>query len=276
VKRFGLAAAVFGALLLVAPAASATVTQTAHSGNVKASYSYGGKYPKYTHQTLTIDRSGQVVYKQAVTDSQCGAYCAPLSIGAKHPSVRIIDIEHTGQPDVILSLWTGGANCCVVDQIFSYDPGAMTYSKTTRDFGSDGTAIDDLSHNGRYEFVTDNYAFKYEFTDGAASGLPLEILTFSAGKFTNVTRNYPALIATDAARFLRYFKQEIKSSPIDSVGLIAAWAADEDELGHSNQVASYLQKEAKAGDLRSPISAGGEKFIKNLDSFLRKQGYLKG
>ncbi len=275
-SRLGPALAALGALLLLAPAAFATVTQTARSGNVTAIYSYGGKYPKYTHQTLTIEQAGQVVYKQAVTDSQCGAYCAPLSLEARHASVKVIDIEHTGQPDVILSLWTGGANCCVVEQIFSYDPGTMTYSKTTRDFGPDGTAIEDLNHNGRYEFVTDNYAFKYEFTDGAASGLPLEILSFSGGKFTNITRNYPALIATDAGRFLKYFKQVIKSSPIDSVGMIAAWAADEDELGHSKQVASYLQKEARAGDLRSPISAGGETFIRHLDSFLRKQGYLKG
>jgi hypothetical protein len=275
VRRLGPALAALGALLVVAPAAFATVTQTAHSGNVTAIYSYGGRYPKYTHQTLTIEQSGQVVYKQAVTDSQCLTYCAPLSLGAKHPSVKVIDIEHTGQPDVILSLWTGGANCCVVDQIFSYDPGTMTYSKTRRNFGSDGTGIEDLNHNGRYEFVTDNFAFKYEFTDGAASGLPLEILTFSDGKFTDVTRSYPKLITADAAKFLKYFKQSIKARPIDSVGLIAAWAADEDELGHSAQVASYLQKEAKAGDLRSPISAGGEKFIKNLDKFLRQQGYLK-
>ncbi len=274
-RRLGPALAALMALLIVAPAALATVTQTAHSGNVTAVYSYAGKYPKYTHQMLTIEQSGQVLYKKAVTDSQCGAYCAPLSTGAKHPSVQVIDVEHTGQPDVILSLWTGGANCCVVDQIFSYDPGTMTYSKTTRDFGTDGTGIEDLGHNGRLEFVTDNFAFKYEFTDGAASGLPLQILTFSGGKFTDVTRSYPTLIAKDAARFLKYFKQAIKARPIDSVGLIAAWAADEDELGHSTQVASYLQKEAKAGDLRSPISAGGQKFIKNLDKFLRKQGYLK-
>jgi hypothetical protein len=190
--------------------------------------------------------------------------------------VQVVDIEHTGQPDVILSLWTGGANCCVVDQIFSYDPGTMTYSKTRRDFGSDGAGIDDLNHNGRYEFVTDNSAFKYEFTDGAASGEPLQILTFSAGKFTDVTRKYPKLIATDAAKWLKFFKQQIKGSQIDSVGLIAAWAADEDELGHSQQVASYLQKEANAGVLRSPIATGGQRFITKLDKFLRKEGYLKG
>jgi hypothetical protein len=272
--RRGLCGAVaVGALLTVAPAALATTTQTAHSGNVTATYTFAGKYPMYTHQTLTIEQSGQVFYKQPVTDSQCGKYCAPFSTESKHPSVQVLDIEHTGQPDVILSLWTGGANCCVVEQVFSYDPGTMTYTKTRRDFGPDGAGIEDLNHNGRFEFVGDNYLFKYEFTDGAASGLPLEILTFSGGKFTNVTTKYPKLIAKDAARWLKFFKKNLD----DGVGLIAAWAADEDELGDTSLVSSYLQKELKAGDLRSALgnNLGGEKFIKSLTKFLRQQGYLK-
>jgi hypothetical protein len=223
-----------------------------------------------------IKRSGQVFYNQPVTYSGvCGSACAPGSTSARHPSVQVLDIEHDGNPDVILTLYSGGANCCLLDQVFSYDPGTMTYSRASRDFGDYGANLKDLSHNGIYEFVGANPSFKYEFTDGAASGEPLQIFSFSAGKFKDVARSYPKLIAKDAAKWLKFFKQQIKGSDIDSVGAIAAWAADEDELGQSKQVASYLQKEANAGVLRSPVEAGGEKFIKHLDKFLRKEGYLK-
>jgi hypothetical protein len=281
VRRPGPALAALGALLLLtsAPAALAkTTTQTASAGIVSATYTFQGTYPNFSHESLVIKRSGQVFYNQPVNFAGvCGTECAPGSTSAKHPSVQILDIEHDGRPNVILSLYSGGANCCVLDQVFSYDPGTMTYSKAQRNFGDLGASLKDLSHNGIDEFVGANPAFKYEFTDGVASGEPLQILSFAGGKFKDVTRTYPKLIAKDAARWLKYFKQQIKGSKsqIDSVGVIAAWAADEDELGQSKQVASYLQKEASAGLLRSPVEAGGQKFITHLNKFLHKEGYLK-
>jgi hypothetical protein len=259
-----------GALLALAPTALAT-TQTAHSGTVSATFSFSGTAPHFSHLHLVISRSGTVVYSKAVTASQCGTVCWPGSTGATHPSVQVTDIEGNGQPDVLLSLYTGGANCCFDYQVFSYDAATMTYSKVERNFGDYGAKIEDLGHNGIDEFVGANYAFKYQFTDGAASGEPLQIFSFSGGKFHDVTASYRKLIAKDAAKWSKAFKSNLP----DGVGLIAAWAADEDLLGHSSQVSSYLQKEAKAGNLRSPVDAGGQKFIKHLMKFLRRLGYLK-
>ena len=61
------------------------------------------------------------------------------------------------------------------------------------------------------------------------------------------------------------------------MGLIAAWAGDEDLLGHSSTVKSYLAKELKAGNLRSALGAnlGGQKFVDHLQKFLRQHGYVK-
>jgi hypothetical protein len=277
VRRLGPGTAVLVATLLLAPVALAkTTVQTATAGSVSATYTFEGTYPNYSHESLVIKRAGQVFYNQPVTFAgSCGSTCAPGSTSAKHPSVQILDIEHDGSPDVILTLYSGGANCCLLDQVFSFDPGTMTYSKAQRGFGDFGANLKDLSHNGIDEFVGANPAFKYEFTDGAASGEPLQIFNFSAGKFKDVTRTYPKLIAKDASKWLKFFKQQIKGTEIDSVGVIAAWAADEDELGHSKQVSSYLQKAASAGVLRSPVESGGQKFIKHLDKFLHKEGYLK-
>jgi len=63
----------------------------------------------------------------------------------------------------------------------------------------------------------------------------------------------------------------------DSVGVIAAWAADEDGLGHEKLVSSYLSQQAAAGHLNSALSPqepGGQKFIGKLQRFLRTHGYL--
>ena len=193
--------------LLAAPAALAT-TQTAQSGNVTATFTFSGTYPNFTGLQLSIAQGGTVFYDEPVDSKLCGTYCAPGSpSGTGSHRCTSLDLEHDGQPDVVLDLYSGGAHCCSIEQIFSFDPGTMTYAKTQRDFGDPGEQIVDLGHNGRYEFLTADDSFAYEFTDFAASGLPIQILTFSDRRFINVTRHYPKLVARDAAGWLKAFKQ---------------------------------------------------------------------
>jgi hypothetical protein len=256
---------------VAAPVALAT-TQTAQSGDVTATYTFKGTYPKFRGQRISIAQAGNVLYDQPQTSKFCETlFCGPLSTSSKQPSIHVIDLEHNGQPDVVLDLFSGGAHCCVIEQVFSFDAGAGTYVKTERNFGDPGDRIEDLRHDGHFEFVTADDSFAYAFTDYAASGLPIQILTFSNRHFTNVTRSYPKLIANDAARWLRAYKHHYQ----DSVGLIAAWAADEYLLRHQRLVSRYLEQEAKARHLNSALSgeASGKKFIARLTAFLRRHGY---
>jgi hypothetical protein len=261
--------------LLAAPSALAA-TQTAQSGNVSATFTFSGSYPNFTGMHLSIAQGGTVYYNEPVASKLCGKYCAPGSPSGKGSSVHALDLEHDGQPDVILDLYTGGAHCCYVEQVFSFDPGTMTYSETQRDFGDPGEQIVDLRHDGRYEFLTADDSFAYEFTDFAASGLPIQILTFSDGRFVNVTRQYPKLIARDAARWRSAFNSMAKQHYDDSVGVVAAWAADQELLGHSKLVNTFLANQLKAGHLNSALSPeepSGAKFVAKLRKFLRTHGY---
>jgi hypothetical protein len=263
------------AFAAVAPAALAT-TQTASRGAVTATFTYSGHYPNYSKLHLRIAQSGSVLYDQAVHSKVCGKYCAPGATGSKASSVQIIDLDDIGQPNVILSLYTGGAHCCSVQQIYTFDPGTMTYGVTEHDFGDPGAQIEDLNHDGHSEFVTADDRFAYAFTDFAASGLPLQILTFTGSRFQDVTDNYPALIRKDAATWLKAFKHVNHGHDIDSTGVIAAWAADEYRLGNSAMANTYLVAQAKAGHLKSPLGASvpqGQKFVAALERFLRRHGY---
>lgn len=269
-------AGVVTAVLAFAPAALAKA-ETASAGNVTATFTFSGSAPNYKHERLTISRAGTVVYNQPVISTLCLGACAPGSEGSSKTSVHVLDLEPGGQPNVVLDLFSGGAHCCSIEQIFSFDPGTMTYVKTQRNFGDPGDRILDLKHNGSLEFLTADDSFAYAFTDFAASGLPIQILTFSGGQFTNVTRSYPGLVAKDAAKWLSAFKSMSSQHYQDSVGVIAAWAADEDLLGHTARVNSYLAKQAKAGHLNSALNPaeGGTKFVAKVKRFLRSHGYLR-
>ena len=266
---------VLAAFAVLAPAALAT-TQTASRGAVTATFSYAGKYPNYSRLHLTIAQSGSVLYDQPVSSKTCGKFCAPGATGAKVSSVQVIDLDGTGQPNVVLNLFSGGAHCCSVAQVFTFDPGTMTYGMTERDFGDPGDRIEDLNHDGHLEFVTADDRFAYAFTDFAASGLPLQILTFTGSRFQDVTNHYPALIRKDAAAWLKAFKQLDHGHDIDSVGVIAAWAADEYRLGKVAAANRYLHQQAQAGHLKSALGASvsqGQKFVTKLQTFLRRHGY---
>jgi hypothetical protein len=262
------------ATLVMAPSAWAT-TQTARSGDVTATFTFHGKYPNYNGEKLSISQSGNVLYSQPVHSSFCGTYCAPTATLTKSSSVHLVDLDDIGQPNVILDLYSGGAHCCFIEQVFTFDPGTMTYSMAQHDFGDPGESIEDLNHNRHYEFVTEDDSFAYAFTDFAASGLPLQILSFQNGQFINITRQYPAMIKRDAANFLKYFKGAGKGYR-DTTGLIAAWAADEYELGRAAQADRYLNQQAALGHLNSPLAPvvpQNAKFVKALEKFLKKHGY---
>lgn len=263
-------------LALSVPASALATTQTASGAGVTATFTFTGKVPNYSGLHLTIARSGSVLYDQPIRSKTCAKFCAPGAIGAKESSVQVIDLDHTGEPNVVLDLFSGGAHCCSIEQVFTFDPATMTYAVSEHDFGDPGARIEDLNHDGHYEFVTADDRFAYAFTDYAASGLPLQILTFSGNRFRDVTNRYPALIRKDAASWLKAFRGTARQHYADSVGVIAAWAADEYRLGKRASANRFLHQQARARHLRSALSPpepSGEKFVAALQRFLRRHGY---
>lgn len=256
---------------LFAPAAAQAATQTAHAGNVTATYSFQGSFPNYSHQILKITRAGKLTYSAPVTSPLCGTLCGPAGSGR---SVHALDLEHNGSPDVVLDLFSGGAHCCTIEQVFHYNASTGRYIKSERNFSDYGARIVDLRRNGRYEFLSGDDRFAYAFTSFAASGLPVQILTFSAGHFHNATRNFPARVAKDAASWLSAYHSLAQSHYQESEGVIAAWAADEELLGHTKLVTGYLGQQAKAGHLNGD-RYNGQRFVAALQKFLRRLGYAR-
>jgi hypothetical protein len=247
--------------------AAALHTQTASASGVSATFTYRGAIPTVSGGRLMIVKGGQTVYDAPVTARLCGTQCGPAQFGRGASSLGIVPLL-PGSPQVVLNLYSGGANCCFIDQVFSYDPGTMTYRKTEHDFASSGATLKRLG--GQWRFLSADPGFKYAFTDGADSGEPIQIWRFAARGFVDVTRAYPGLIRTDAARWLGLFRHDLANG----VGLIAAWAADEELLGHDALVRSTLSNELARGDLRAgPAGSGGAKFVRALNRVLRQLGY---
>jgi hypothetical protein len=260
-------------LIVTAVAWAAGSIQSASAGGVTATFTYSGSGINVKHPRLKIARAGQTAYDQPVHAAVCGTQCGPGAFGPHQRSVRVIRLQPGGQPDVLLELYSEGASCCFIDQVFSYAPATHGYVKAEHDFGSYGAALRRLGSARRWRFISGDENFKYAFTDGADSGEPIQIWSFSGGRFHNLTRRYPTLITSDAARWLRLFKHHLNNG----VGLIAAWAADEELLGHDRRVQSTLATAARHGDLRDGGDglATGKRFITELNRLLHRLGYRR-
>ena len=254
--------------------ALASKARSAASYHVNASLSTSGSG---THRRikLAIAVNGVTKYDQLVRSSACAAGCEPIGIGSTSTPLRVLALQSNGLPDVVLGLYSGGAHCCFVDQVFSLDPGTGRFVKTEHDFADAGARIQDLNGDRNYEFLSaDARISNAGFTDYAHSPAPVQVFAFSNHRFRDTTRQYPGRIKQDAARWLTGFHRNFRNGR----GLIAAWAADEYLLGHSALVKSQLAGALKAGHLGVPKSFGGpsaERFVAQLQKMLGRLGYTR-
>lgn len=262
------------ALALLPGAAHATtnpVTKSATLGKVAATVSYTTDSDgDVTSEQLKITRDGVTAYNSSVTSPDCGGLCENFE------GVKVVRLQQPGEPDVILDQYTGGAHCCTVAQVYSYRARTGTYKLVAHNFGDPGYTITKLA--GKDVFLTADDSFAYEFTDYAGSAMPVQILSFTGARFVNVTRSHPALIRADAAVWMKQFRQFAHLGYSDSVGVAAAWAADEELLGNSALVRSFLDRQARLGHLNSAepeLGPSGTRFVKLLYRVLRRDGYMK-
>jgi hypothetical protein len=235
---------------------------------VSASVRLAGGSP---HLVLSISRNGRLVYKRRVSAAGCRRRCTSVSVPPGKSPLHVTDLEGNGNLDVVLGLFTQGANCCFIDQVFTYDPASATFVPSQHNFLNAGATLVMLGR--RWVFKSgDSRITEAGFTDTADSGTPIQIWRFGHGRFTDVTRAYPPLIRADAAHWMRAFNHHIANG----VGLIAAWAADEDLLGRSALVDTTLKRLAAQNKLRTPLGlphGSAMVFAAQLEKLLHKLGY---
>jgi hypothetical protein len=254
-RRIILAATLLAALSVPGSALAKAVTVS--SGGVTAELTYTpGKFSMDSDVAMRITQGSSLLSSGAAA-GQCGKSCQVVP----NP-VSVVNLE-PGQPDVVLEVSSGGAHCCFSDLVYSPASSGHSYKQTDYDFGNAGDKLVDLNNDGLMEFETADNSFAYRFSDYAESAMPIEVLSYAKHQFTNVTRRYPALIAQDAKLWWGYY---VKDHDSGRVGLIAAWAADEWNLGQRAHAYRVLSGEIGKSHI-------GLKFVNQLTNFLIHHGY---
>jgi hypothetical protein len=199
-------------------------TQEISQGDVKAVLSY----------TEQKGEDGETMRSPIVTVFAGGKEVAKLGgedVGFADPpvSLQIAELDPSNsQPEVVVSLYTGGAHCCSDTSVITASADGSSWATVeVGEFDGSPLLATDLNGDGRYEFATRDNAFLYTFGCYACSEAPLQVLAVENGAVKNVSSD-PSFKPAHAS----YLKTMIENVPGEEPnGFLAGYVGEKSLLG---------------------------------------------
>jgi len=268
-----------------AAAQSDRTVERASSGTVTAELSYekirrgrGQRaFFEYRDFRVRILRGGAVVYDEAVGEP-CDEFCVPSESALTREHVAFRDLDADGEPEAVVGLFTGGANCCAIVLAYGFDPAANAYRRATLDTGG-GYVARDYGRDGVIELVGDDHFFRGAFTCGACGARPIRIWHYGQPRFDVVTRSFPAKVRAHARRMRRlYARAQRLGDPAFVKGALTPYVADLCLLDRCGAGFRLVRAAIRRGELdrrnQFDLSPFGKGYLRALKRFLRRTGYL--
>ena len=261
---------------LAVPASASATDETVQSGAVRATFSYscGSDRLDCSGLRLRIFRGGVTALDQPVTVRNEDRL-SPGRPGER--SVELRQLDPDSEPEVLLDLFTGGANCCLISYIYDFRNGG--YARVGRRWGRAGYVLRNLDHRGRIEFDSADPRFDSLYTSTAESRLPIQIFRFEGGRLRAVTRTFKNAVRRDRDEQLRIYRR-IRRGGGDVRGALAAYQADNYLLSRRTAARGWrlLRRLADQGKIRRPAGAdgpSGRAYLRSLQRKLRRFGYTR-
>jgi hypothetical protein len=268
------------------PALALSKTETDTQGDVTASLSYDYKKTRFgtydfSNARVTITRAGVTLVDQ-VLGKEC-RYCTPWPASMASPgvsSVNVVDLDGDDEPEVLVDLYSGGANCCWYTNSYRFDPDQNKYIfKLLRPGLSFPYVLEDLNGDGVPEFKSEDYRFAYKYGNNADTPHPLRIFQWDSGRLIDVTLAFPKLAARDAAVYYRLYLRMRKVKNANVRGVLAAYLADSYNARNGRVAWRRVVAAYRRGDvdrkIKGDVGPFGRNYLLSLRKFLKKLGYLR-
>ncbi len=261
-NRVALALALSTAVLAAGPAAAGAKTETDTDGAVTATFGYTANKDRTQFRNLKVEirRAGATLLSTKLPkykDYWPGGVVDDSSVDAR-------DLDADGEPEVVVKLYSGGANCCLAGLVYRYRAATNDYTAVFRDFGRYGFTARQLNRTGPLELVTADIRFSGAFgTVTADERAPVQILQYRKGRFVNVTRANPVSLRKDLRQLRKDYPRYVRAKA-NRRGILAAIAADQLMLNDRAGAAKTFR--------RIKVVYGSE-FTKRLKLFLARRGY---
>jgi hypothetical protein len=260
-------------------------------GDVVAELSYvvrRGRYSSiYRSRRIRIARDGQLLVDAALPrppgcDARCAQFVRPHDFNVRGGALFLRDLDADGGPEVVVDLWTGGANCCTFSVVYGFRRAAGTYRHDSELWGT-GYRLRRLGSGLRYQFLGYDERFKYAFACGACAPLPVRVWQYGAGRVSVVTRQHPTVVGRNARRSWRAYLRA-RNHPAALIrgttrGRLAAWVADQCSLRRCKRGFRAVRRAQRRGELgkayRYDFGPFGQAYVRKLKRLLRRYGYMR-
>lgn len=257
--------------------------QQAERGEIVAELSFVARDSRYTRERVRIVRAGQVVLDEAVPgvancDAKCERFVRPRDSTRGGESIWLRDLDGDGELEVVIDMWTGGASCCTFTIVYGLVGGGYRHDS---ELWGTGYRLRRLGSDGRWQFVGVDQRWKYAFACGACAPLPVRVWQYDAGTISVVTRKWPAFVRQEArGLFRRYLRVRSHSNSLSrgtTRAVLAAWVADQCNLGRCQHGLRVVRGALRRGELRRAhrYDSGPfeQAYVKKLKRMLRRFGY---
>jgi hypothetical protein len=201
--------------------------------------------------------------------------------------VQIVELDPSNAfPEVLFSMFDGGAHCCTTVTIFTQTSGSTKWKKVPGGvFDGGGEPAVSVLGKGRSHLITFDHAFLYRFGSYAGSFWPDAILELQGGKMVNVSHRgeFVAHHRKALAEMEKHFPTSRPGSNGFWAGYVAAKSlVNEFDDGWKRMLDSYdtestegletcVEKDSK-GNCRKHKKYSS--FPEALGAFLKEKGYV--
>jgi hypothetical protein len=228
--------------------------------------------PTYGRLRVGIFLSGKPSFTELFPSkfySPAGSIDSPRS-----RSIHVLRLQPGYVPEVLVDLYTGGAHCCFLSIVYSYNSTLRRWRRVKHDWGNAFYRLRKIGSDLPVLVSSDN-RFAYAFSSFGGSALPVQVWQMRNGLLRDVTQNYPALLRKDAAHWWRLYLAGRKQPQPDLRGILAGYAADEALLGQWQHAKTVLQAARLRGELDFSIyPTSAAQYLRQLQRRLTRWGYL--
>jgi hypothetical protein len=188
-------------------------------------------------------------------------------------------LDRQGTRYVLVQTWTWGAHCCGDIELFVLYPGRTKHIKLGYWHHFEVPDVRDYDGDGLLDFIVTDESLNGVFTGFFESRFPPMILNVVDGKVVDVSarRGFRPLFVEAA----RSFRRECIRSTERSLrnGTCAAYVAAAARAGMfrkawAEMLATYRRRNEEKDLAGRPVSFEDDRYVEELEGFLRKQGYL--
>ncbi len=170
-------------------------------------------------------------------------------------------LTKAGDPQIIVTQFSGGAHCCTSTWILNRAPGAAAWSLIEGEtLDGDGYWVEDLNGDGALELMSVDNSFLYAFDSYAGSIAPIKISQLEDGTIQDETNR--AEFKSRLVQDLAGMEFSAKSSPDlwKSNGFLVGWLASKIRLGQGDEAwAKFMANYDKTSTFGPQLCTTGQK-----------------